>query len=90
MAISKTSGALAISEIVTEYGDAAGGSDSMSEYYGDGQNVPDGTADGDGANPGGCNAISGPRLLQAGTGRAVAAESATLGDSDSISMSAAI
>ena len=42
------SGTLAISEIVTEYGDTAGGSDSMSEYYGDGDNVPDGTADGDG------------------------------------------
>ena len=46
MAISKTSGALALSEIQTEFG----GSNpiGMSEYYGDGDNVPDGAADGDG------------------------------------------
>ena len=43
-----SSGTLAISEIVTEFGDDAGGSDSLSEYYGDGANVPDGTTDGDG------------------------------------------
>ena len=46
MAISKTSGALAMSEIQTEFG----GSNpiDMSEYYGDGGLVGDGTADGDG------------------------------------------
>ena len=45
MAISKTSGALALTEIQTEFG----GSNpvGMSEYYGDGDYVPDGTTDGD-------------------------------------------
>ena len=46
MAITKTSGAIAMSEIQTEFG----GSNpiSMSEYYGDGSYVSDGAADGDG------------------------------------------
>lgn len=46
MAITKTSGALALSEIQTEFG----GSNpiSLSEYYAGGSNVSSGTTDGDG------------------------------------------
>ena len=41
MPIKSSPAPLAISEIVTEFGDAAGGSDSMSEYYRGGANVND-------------------------------------------------
>ena len=41
MPIKSSPAPLAISEIVTEFGDAAGGSDSMSEYYRGGANVDD-------------------------------------------------
>ena len=40
MAIKDSPNPLAISEIVAEFGDAAGGSDSLSEYRAGGQNVP--------------------------------------------------
>ena len=41
MPIKSSPAPLAISEIVTEFGDSAGGSDSMSEYYRGGDNVND-------------------------------------------------
>ena len=41
MPIKSSPAPLAISEIVTEFGDAAGGSDSLSEYYRGGSNVND-------------------------------------------------
>ena len=41
MPIKSSPAPLAISEIVTEFGDAAGGSDSLSEYYRGGANVND-------------------------------------------------
>ena len=41
MVIKSSPAPLAISEIVTEFGDSAGGSDSMSEYYRGGANVDD-------------------------------------------------
>ena len=41
MVIKSSPAPLAISEIVTEFGDAAGGSDSLSEYYRGGANVND-------------------------------------------------
>ena len=41
MPIKSSPAPLAISEIVTEFGDAAGGSDSLSEYYKGGANVND-------------------------------------------------
>jgi hypothetical protein len=41
MVIKSSPAPLAISEIVTEFGDSAGGSDSMSEYYRGGDNVND-------------------------------------------------
>ena len=41
MPIKSSPAPLAISEIVTEFGDSAGGSDSMSEYYRGGANVND-------------------------------------------------
>ena len=48
MAIKDSPNPLAISEIVAEFGDAAGGSDSLSEYRAGGQNVPSGTQNGAG------------------------------------------
>ena len=52
MAITKTSGALALSEIQTEFG----GSNpiSLSEYYAGGSNVSSGTTDGDRSLLSGC------------------------------------
>ena len=41
MPIKSSPAPLAISEIVAEFGDAAGGSDSLSEYYRGGANVND-------------------------------------------------
>ena len=51
MAIKDSGSSLAISEIVAEFGDAAGGSDSLSEYYAGGQNVPSGTTGESGSIP---------------------------------------
>jgi len=45
MTIKSSGTSLAISEIVTEFGDDAGGSDSLSEYYAGGDNVGSGTGD---------------------------------------------
>ena len=44
MAVKDSGASLAISELVTEFGDDAGGSDSLSEYYAGGDNVPSGAA----------------------------------------------
>ena len=44
MAVKDSGSSLAISEIVTEFGDNAGGADSLSEYYAGGDNVPSGAA----------------------------------------------
>ena len=52
MAVKDSGASLAISEIVTEFGDNAGGSDSMSEYYAGGDNVPSGAAGESGDIPG--------------------------------------
>lgn len=52
MAVKDSGSSLAISEIVTEFGDDAGGSDSMSEYYAGGDNVPSGAAGESGNIPG--------------------------------------
>ena len=51
MAIKDSGSSLAISEIVAEFGDAAGGSDSLSEYYAGGQNVPSGATGESGSIP---------------------------------------
>jgi len=51
MAVKDSGSPLAISEIVAEFGDAAGGSDSLSEYYAGGQNVPSGTTGQSGSIP---------------------------------------
>ena len=51
MAVKDSGSSLAISEIVAEFGDSAGGSDSLSEYYAGGDNVPSGTTGESGSIP---------------------------------------